>query len=80
MHWGLSPVEAHDPRGPEDLFGVLLGLVTVANLERATTQAGAAPVAEARASVQAQPAAYADESGWREGPHRAWLWTVVTTG
>jgi transposase len=63
-----------------DLFGVSLGLGTVANLERATTQAVAAPVAEARAYVQAQPTAYADETGWREGPHRAWLWTVVTTG
>jgi transposase len=35
-------------------------------------------VAEARASVQTQPAAYADETGWREGRQRAWLWTVVT--
>ena len=25
-----------------------------------------------------QPAAYADETGWREGRQRAWLWTVVT--
>jgi transposase len=62
----------------EDLFGVLLGLGTVANLEQATTQAVAEPVAEARAYVQAQSAAYADETGWREGQHRAWLWTVVT--
>ncbi|HEX2246578.1 MAG TPA: IS66 family transposase, partial [Arthrobacter sp.] len=35
-------------------------------------------VAEARAYVHAQPTAYADETGWREGQHRAWLWTVVT--
>jgi transposase len=64
----------------EDLFGVSLGLGTVANLERATTQAVAAPVAAARAYVQAQPTAYADATGWREGQHRAWRWTVVTTG
>jgi transposase len=64
----------------EDLFGVLMGLGTVANLEQATTQAVAVPVAEARAYVQAQSAAYADETGWREGRQRAWLWTVVTTG
>jgi transposase len=64
----------------EDLFGVWMGLGTVANLEQATTQAVAVPVAEARAYVQAQPAAYADETGWREGRQRAWLWTVVTTG
>ena len=64
----------------EDSFGVSLGLGTVANLEQATTQAVAEPVAEARAYVQAQPAAYADETGWREGQQRAWLWTVVTAG
>jgi transposase len=62
----------------EDLCGVPLGLGTIANLERATAQAVAEPVAEARAYVQAQPVAYADETGWREGQHRAWLWTVVT--
>jgi transposase len=62
----------------EDLFGVSVGLGTIANLEQATVQALAAPVAEARAYVQAQPAAYVDETGWREGQHRAWLWTVVT--
>ena len=62
----------------EDLFGRSMGLGTVANLEPATTPALAAPVAEARAYVQAQPAAYLDETGWREGPQRAWLWTAVT--
>jgi transposase len=61
-----------------DLFGVSLGLGTIVTLEQATTEAMAGPVAEARAYVQAQPVAYADETGWREGPHRAWLWTVVT--
>jgi transposase len=62
----------------EDLFGVAMGLGTVANLEQATAQALATPVAEARAYVQAQFATYLDETGWREGPQRAWLWTAVT--
>ena len=62
----------------EAFFGVALGLGTIANLEQATTQAVAQPVAEARASVQTQPVAYADETGWREGQQRAWLWTAVT--
>ncbi len=62
----------------EDLFGVSMGLGTVANLEQATVQALTEPVAEARAYVQAQPAAYVDETGWREGHARAWLWTAVT--
>jgi transposase len=61
-----------------DLFGVSIGLGTVANLEQATVQAWAEPVAEARASVQAQPTADRDETGWREGRQRAWLWTAVT--
>ena len=28
--------------------------------------------------MQVQPAAYVDETGWREGPQRAWRWTAVT--
>jgi transposase len=62
----------------EAFFGVALGLGSIANLEQATTHAGAQPVAEARAYVQTQPAADADETGWREGHQRAWLWTAVT--
>jgi transposase len=64
----------------EDLFGVVMGLGTVVNLEQGTVKALAEPVAEARAYVQAQPTAYLDETGWREGQERAWLWTVVTAG
>ena len=65
-------------RALEDMFGVEMGLGTIANLEHATVQAVAEPVAEARAYVQRQPAAYLDETGWREGQQRAWLWTAVT--
>jgi hypothetical protein len=46
-------------------------LGTVANLAQATAQAVAEPVAEVRASVQTQPSAYLDETGWREGRQRA---------
>jgi transposase len=62
----------------DDLFGLSLSLGTIANLEQATAEALTEPVAEARAYVQAQPAAYLDETGWREGQQRAWLWTAVT--
>jgi transposase len=65
-------------RALEDLFGVQMGLGTIANLEQATVQAVSEPVAEARAYVQQQSAAYLDETGWREGQQRAWLWTAVT--
>jgi transposase len=60
-----------------DLFGLPLSVGTLANLEQATVQALAEPVAEARSYVQRQPAAYLDETGWREGQQRAWLWTAV---
>jgi transposase len=62
----------------DDLFGVELGLGTIANLEQATTAAVAEPVAEARVYVQSQPVAHVDDTGWREGRQRAWLWTMVT--
>jgi transposase len=65
-------------RALEDLFGVQLGLGTIANLEQATVRAVADPVTEARTYVQQQPVAYLDETGWREGQQRAWLWTAVT--
>jgi transposase len=65
-------------RALEDLFGVQLGLGTIANLEQATVRAVANPVTEARIYVQQQSVAYLDETGWREGPQRAWLWTAVT--
>jgi transposase len=55
-----------------------MSLGPLANLEQATVQALAAPVAEARAYVPQQPAAYLDETGWREGQARAWVWTAVT--
>jgi transposase len=64
----------------EDLVGVSLGLGTIAKLEQATVRAVAEPVADARAYVPQQPAAYLDETGWREGRQRAWLWTAVTAG
>ena len=65
-------------RALEDLFGVQMGLGTIANLEQATVQAMTEPVAEARAYVQQPSAAYLDEPGWREGQPRAWRWTAVT--
>src|SRR5512132_2266725 len=67
-------------RALADLFGVQMGLGTIANLEHATGQAVAEPMAEARAYVQQQPAAYLDETGWREGRQPARLSTAVTAG
>jgi len=55
----------------EDLFGLPMSLGTMTNLEHATTQALAAPVAEAQTYVRTQPVAHLDETGWREGGTRA---------
>ena len=33
---------------------------------------------EAREQVQGQEVLHADETGWREGNKRAWLWVAVT--
>ena len=62
----------------KDLFGIPMGLGTIANVEHATVQALAAPVAEAQRHVCAQAIAHLDETGWREGRARAWLWVAVT--
>ncbi len=62
----------------EDCFGVDLALGSICPLEQITSKAVAAPVEEARAYVQAQPAVNMDETGWRQDNHRAWLWTAAT--
>lgn len=62
-----------------DLFGLPMSLGTISTLEAVTAQAVTAPVEEARGHVQAQAAVHLDETGWREGHGRAWLWVAVTT-
>src|SRR5262249_52677883 len=63
----------------EEVFGVPMSVGTISPLERATTEAVAAPVEEARAYVQAQEVAHLDETSWRQGDKRAWLWVAVTS-
>ena len=62
----------------EDVLGVELGLGSVSNLEQTVSSALAAPVAEARAYVQMQPAVHQDETGWWQKHARAWLWVAST--
>jgi transposase len=61
-----------------DLCGIAMSLGTIPHLAQATVQAVADPGAEAHTSVRAQPVAHLDETGWREGRTRAWLWVAVT--
>jgi transposase len=62
----------------EDLFDIRVSTGSIASAEQSVSQALAAPVEAARDFVHAQPLINADETGWREGRKRAWLWAAVT--
>lgn len=66
-------------QGLEDLLGLGLSLGTIRKREAAPAWAVSAPVAEARAYVQAPSVANLDETGGREGDGRAWLWGAGTS-
>jgi transposase len=61
-----------------DLFGVSMALGSVSACEQVVSQALEEPVREARAYAQQQSVGHADETGWREGRSRAWLWVLAT--
>jgi len=63
----------------DEVFGVPMSVGTISPLEQATTEALAAPIEEARTYVQAQEVAHLDETRWRQGGKRAWLWVAVTS-
>ena len=73
---GISQRDAQELLGA--LFHLDLGLGSSAALERQVSAAVAEPVAQAHAFVQAQPVANVDETGWKEGTQRRWLWVAVT--
>src|SRR5262245_35011803 len=54
-----------------EVFGVPMSVGTISPLERATTEAVAAPVEEARTYVHAQEVAHLDETSWRQEDKRA---------
>jgi transposase len=61
-----------------DLFGVPMSVGSISQSEKTTTEVIAEPVQEARAYVPEQPVAHLDETSWRQGVKRAWLWVAVT--
>jgi transposase len=63
----------------DDLFRVPMSVGTVSQLEQTMTEVLAEPVEEARAYVPEQPVAHLDETSWRQGNQRAWLWVAVTS-
>lgn len=61
-----------------DLLGVEISLGSVSACEQAVSDSLSEPVAEARSYVEAALVKHSDETGWREGRKRAWLWSAVT--
>lgn len=62
----------------DDLFGADVAVGTVSALEQAASAALAPVVAEMEAAVRQAAVANLDETSWRQGQQRAWVWTVVT--
>jgi transposase len=62
----------------EMMFSVQMSLGAVSNCERQMGEAVAAPVAEARDHMASRPVRHADETSWKEGTRKAWLWVACT--
>src|SRR5918999_1967657 len=62
-----------------ELFGVPMSVGSISQSEKTTTAVIAEPVKEAWDYVEAQSVAHLDETSWREGGKRAWLWVAVTS-
>lgn len=69
-------------RDVEEMMGTIfhtdISLGSIPALEQQVSAALAEPVAEARAYVQQQLVNHVDETGWREGTQRIWLWVNAT--
>jgi transposase len=63
----------------DEVFGVPMRVGTISQWEQATTAAVAAPVEEAHTYVHAQAVVHLDETSWRQGSKRAWLWVAVAS-
>ena len=62
----------------DDLLGLAISAGMVCKTERAAAEAVAAPVDQVDEHIRSAPAAGVDETGWRQGKQRAWLWAAVT--
>ncbi len=61
-----------------DVLGVGLSLGSVSNTEQQVSAAIAVPVEQAREHVHQASEVNADETSWREGLKKAWLWVAAT--
>ncbi len=62
----------------DSLFQAPIALGTVSNLEAETTAALQAAYAQAQQAVRDAKAKNVDETGWKEGGKRRWLWLATT--
>lgn len=62
-----------------DLFGLAISLGTVSKTEARVATALEGPLEEAKRFVQHQDVVHMDETGWKEGGRKRWLWAGVTS-
>ena len=74
--FGLSKRNAEEL--VEALFGVPVALGTISNLEREATAALEPAYQEARKAVADAPVKNVDETGWKQGGMKRWLWAAAT--
>jgi len=60
------------------VWGVKLSLGSIVGIERRIAAALAAPYAEAWEALRRASVRNVDETGWREGSSRSWLWVAVS--
>jgi transposase len=71
---GKRPVR----RLAHDLLGLSISTGMVCRLERQAADELAAPVEELRRYVRESRSGHIDETSWKQGRDKAWLWVVVT--
>ena len=62
-----------------DFFHIRISLGSICACEAQVSAALAQPVQEAWQAAQAAGVLHADETGWREGNKKAWLWVAATS-
>ena len=63
----------------ETVFGTPIALGTITAAEQETSAALAAPYREAAQAAQDAPVNHLDETSWKLGKRKYWLWTAVST-
>lgn len=63
----------------ETVFGVPIGLGTIARLEQKTSAALAGPHQDILLAIRQAEVKYADETSWKQAGKLRWLWVAVTS-